>query len=59
MFFIQDCFTNESNTLALKRDPKCASSDYSTSSDAFTKDKGIIYSLKFKQLLKKNVAIYF
>lgn len=39
----QDCFTNESNNSVLKRDPKCASSDYSTSSDAFTKDnKGII-----------------
>lgn len=36
-----DCFTNESNALALKRDPKCASSDYSTSSDAFSKDKDV------------------
>lgn len=26
--------------MALKRDPKCVSSDYSTSSDAFNKDKG-------------------
>ncbi|KAL5239767.1 hypothetical protein ACI65C_007177 [Semiaphis heraclei] len=36
-----DCFPNENNALALKRDPKCASSDYSTSSDAFTKDKDV------------------
>lgn len=42
----QDCFPNESDALAFKRDlesfRKFASSDYSTSSDAFTKDKGII-----------------
>lgn len=31
--------------MALKRDPKCASSDYSTSSDVFTKDKGIIVEI--------------
>jgi len=33
-----DCFPNESNTLVSKRDTKCASSDYSTSSDVFTKE---------------------
>ncbi|VVC36055.1 Hypothetical protein CINCED_3A002996 [Cinara cedri] len=36
-----DCFTNENNHLAFKRDPKCTSSDYSNSCDAFTKDKEV------------------
>ncbi|XP_060872940.1 pecanex-like protein 1 [Metopolophium dirhodum] len=36
-----DCFPDENNALAFKRYPKCASSVYSTSSDAFAKDKEI------------------
>lgn len=42
--------------MAFKRDPKCASSDYSTSSDVFSKDKGIF--IKSENYISK-ISPYF
>lgn len=46
-FLLQDCFPNECNNLTFQRDPKSVSSDYSTCSDVFSKDKGNFYLLNY------------
>ncbi|XP_050441269.1 pecanex-like protein 1 isoform X2 [Adelges cooleyi] len=53
-----DCFTNECNNLTFQGDPKSASSDYSTCSDVFAKDKDVGRTSSYQLVFTSSDIVY-
>ncbi|XP_050525456.1 pecanex-like protein 1 [Daktulosphaira vitifoliae] len=53
-----DCFPNDSNNSTFQRDPKSVSSDYSTCSDVFSKDKDLGKTSSYQLVFTSSDIVY-